>query len=110
MAGFRSFQERGKESPFRQDHHDIVPYADLVEEPHLLKGPRDTVAGRLVSLQDPKADAVDYYDSAVEGQHPAQQVHQGRFPRSVWPNDAGYPLPEDGHREPVHGLNRTEVL
>ena len=44
------------------------------------------------------------------GQHPAQQVDQGRLARSVWTDDAGDPLPEDGYRKLVHGVHRAKAL
>ena len=72
MAWLPSLEQRGEEAPFRQDHHDVVPDADLVEEPHLLKGAGEAVFGGFVSPYDLEADAVDDYHPAVEGQYPAQ--------------------------------------
>ena len=110
MLRLRPLQERGEQAAFGQADHDVVPHADLVEEPHLLKGPGDPVVGRIVRLQNTDADRVDDDDAFVEGQHPAQQVYQGRLARAVRPDDARDPLPEDGHRELVHGSNRAKAL
>ena len=56
--GFVRSSSEGNQPTFRESHHDVVPHADLVEEPHLLEGPGDSMIGRLVRSQDTDANRV----------------------------------------------------
>ena len=89
---------------------DVLGDAQVGEEVELLVDEGDAAAFRLARAGGRVGRAVEVHGSGVGGHHAADDVHQGRFPGAVLPDEAENAAARDPQRHVLQGGDAEEAL